>query len=60
MYILPNISRSKDNQRIIFGQLTGYNMSNIFLENSYAKLRGETSPRPFLKIKIGQITGLIA
>ena len=36
-HILPNISRSKDNQALKFGQLIEYNMRNIFLEKSYAK-----------------------
>ena len=31
-YILPNISRSKDNQTMKFGKLIKYNMRNIFLE----------------------------
>ena len=55
MHILPNISRSKDNQIIKFGQLREYNMRNIFLEKSYTKCGGETSPRPFsekLKLSI--------
>ena len=30
--ILSNISRSKDNQAMRFGQLINYNMRNIFLE----------------------------
>ena len=30
-----------------FGQLIEYNMRNIFLEKSYTKCGGETSPRPF-------------
>ena len=30
-----------------FGQLIGYNLRNIFLERSYTKCGGETSPRPF-------------
>ena len=34
---LPNISRSKGNQTIKFGQLTEYNMRNIFLEKLYTK-----------------------
>ena len=34
IHILLNISRSKDNQIIKFGQLIGYNMKNIFLEKS--------------------------
>ena len=34
---IPNFSRSKDNQTMIFGQLIEYNMRNIFLENSFTK-----------------------
>ena len=51
--------RSKGNQTMIFGQLIECNMRNIFLEKSYAKCGGETSPRPFskkskLSIPLGQ------
>ena len=38
-----------------FGQLIGGNIKNVFLEKSYAKGGGETSPRPFsqkLKLNI--------
>ena len=38
-----------------FGQLIEYNMTNIFLEKSYAEYGEETSPRPFsgkLKLNI--------
>ena len=42
--ILPDISRSKGNQKMKFGQLVGYNMRNIFLEISCTKHGGETSP----------------
>ena len=38
-----------------FGQLIQCNMRNIFLEKSYTKCNGETSPRPFsekLKLSI--------
>ena len=49
MHILPNISRSKDNQAMKFGQLIEYNMKNIFLEKSYTKCGGETIPRFFSK-----------
>ena len=53
MHILPNISRSKTNQKMKYGQLIECNMRNIFLENSYTKFGGETSPRPFSeKIKL--------
>ena len=47
--MLTNISRSKVNQRVGFGQLIEYNMRNIFLEKSYTKIGGETIPRPFSK-----------
>ena len=47
MHILSNISWSKGNQAIKFGQLREYNMRNIFLEKSYTKCSGETGPRPF-------------
>ena len=49
IHILPDISRCKDNQTMIFGQLTEYNMKNIFLEKSCAEYVRETSPRPFFK-----------
>ena len=37
IHILPNITRSKDNETLKFGQLTENNMRNIFLEKSYTK-----------------------
>ena len=37
IYILPNISRSKGNQAMKFGQLTEYNKINIFLQKSCRK-----------------------
>ena len=51
IHILPNISRSKANQAMNFGQLIAYSMRNIFLEISYTKCRDEASPRPFYKKK---------
>ena len=48
VHILPNISRSKENQPMKFGQLIEYNM-NIFLEKSYIKCDEETIPKPFCK-----------
>ena len=45
--MLLNISRSKGNPTMIFGQLIACNMRNIFLKKSYTKCDGETSPRPF-------------
>ena len=47
--MLPNISRSKGNQTMIFLQLKDYNMRNIFLERSYTTCGGEIIPRPFSK-----------
>ena len=35
IHILPNISRSKGNQKMKFGQLMEHNMRNIFLEKPY-------------------------
>ena len=32
-----------------FVQFTEYNMRNVFLEKSYTKCGGETSPEPFSK-----------
>ena len=43
--ILPNISRSKDNQTIKFGQLVEYDMTNTFLHKLWRKWGRETSPR---------------
>ena len=43
--ILSNISTSKGNQTIKFGQLIEYKMRNIFLEKSYTECGGKTSPR---------------
>ena len=47
IHILTNISRSKCNQAMKFGQLMGYNMRNIFREVSYTKCDRKTIPRPF-------------
>ena len=56
MYILPNISRSEDNQTMKFGQLIGYNvMKNIFGEKLYTKFRRETIPKTLKKVKIENI-----
>ena len=49
IHILPNISRSKGNQTMKFGQLIKYDMRNIFLEKLYTKCGGKTIPRPFSK-----------
>ena len=47
VHILPNISRSKDNQTMKFGQLIEYNMIKNFLEKSYTEYCRETSSRQF-------------
>ena len=49
IHILPNISRSKSNQAVEFGQLIQYNMKNIFVEKSYTKCGGESIPDSFVK-----------
>ena len=41
------MSRSKGNQTMKFGQLIEYNIKKMFLEKSYMKCGGETSPKPF-------------
>ena len=48
-HILPNISRSKSNQTMRFGQFIEDNMRNTFLEKSFTKCVGETSPIPCFK-----------
>ena len=45
IHILPNISRSRDNQTMTFGQLIKYNMRNIFLQKSYTECGTETRPK---------------
>ena len=47
--ILPNISRSKGNQTLKFGQLIEHNMGYNFLDKSYTKCGGETIRRRFSK-----------
>ena len=59
VHILPYILRSNDSQTVKFGQLIEYNLRKIFLEKSYPKYGGETSPKPFskklnLSISLGQ------
>ena len=49
IHILPNISRSKGNQAMKFGQLIEYNKRKIFVEKSYTIWAEETCPRPFSK-----------
>ena len=55
IHILSNILRNNSNKTMEVGQLIEYNMRNIFLEKSYTKFGGETSPRLFsekLKLSI--------
>ena len=55
VHILANISRSKGNQTMKFGQSIEYNMRNNFLKKSYRKYGRETISRPFsekLKLRI--------
>ena len=47
IHVLANISRSKGNPIMKFGQLTEYNMRTILLAKSLSKCGGETIPRPF-------------
>ena len=47
--LLPNISISKGNQTMKFGQLIEYNLRNIFLGKSYRKCGEETISRAFTK-----------
>ena len=49
MHMLPNISRSKEKQKMKFDQLIKYNMRNIFAKKSYTKCAGEIIPRPLSK-----------
>ena len=49
IHILPDTSKSKGNQTMEFGQLTDYNMRNVFFETSYTKCGGEALFRPFSK-----------
>ena len=49
IHILPNISRSKGNQTMKFGQLTECNMRNVFLENRTQNVVDKLVPDPFLK-----------
>ena len=51
IHILSNLSRSKSNQTMKFGQLLENNMKNIFLEKLYTKCGGETITKPFSKKK---------
>ena len=69
IHVLPNVSRSKSNQKMKFGLII-FDISdtcgtrNIFLEKSYTKCGGDASPRPFYKksklsISLDQRSGMI-
>ena len=45
IHISPNISQSKGNQTMKFGQLTQYHKRNIFLQKICGKWGRETSSR---------------
>ena len=47
IHILPNVSRSKSNLRMKFGQLRESSIRKTFLEKSYIKYDRETGLRPF-------------
>ena len=49
IHLLPKITRGKGSQTTKFGQLTEYNVRNIFPEKSYSKCDKEASPRSFCK-----------
>ena len=49
MHILPDMSKSKDNQTTKFGPLIEYNMKNITVEKSCTKCGGKTCPRNIFK-----------
>ena len=51
--IFPNLSWSKSNQTMKFGQLIEYNMNNILFEKSCTKCGRETIPGP-LSISLDQ------
>ena len=46
IHILSNISQSKGNHTMKFGQLIEYNKTNIFLQKSCRKIGREASSRP--------------
>ena len=58
IHILSNISRSKDNHTMKFGQLIEYKMRNIFFLKCRTKnMAKKLVPDPSLKIKIDYISG---
>ena len=51
IHILPNISQSKGNQTMKFGQLIEYNKRNIFFKNYAENQAGRLAPGLFLFLK---------
>ena len=51
IYIFSNISRSKGNQGIKFGQLIEYNIGTILLKNHTQNVVEKLFPDPYLKNK---------
>ena len=49
IHILANVSRSKGNQTMKFGQLIERNMRTIFLKNHSENVVKKLFPDPFLK-----------
>ena len=46
IHVLVNISKSKRNQTMKFGELIEFNMKNIFVEKTFTKCVENTSPTP--------------
>ena len=46
IHILPNISQSKGNETVKFGQLIGYNKRDILLQKLWRKWAKESSSIP--------------
>ena len=49
IHILPNISRSKGNRTMKFGQFIEYNVEIFFLKNHTQRLVEKLVPNPFIK-----------
>ena len=50
IHIILNVSKSKYNQAMKFGQLIEYNKRNIFLQELYGKWGRENGSRPLFHI----------
>ena len=49
LHILHNISRNKGNRVMEFGQLSEYNIRNIFYEKPYTRYSEQTIHKSFFK-----------